>query len=162
MAYRKWTEIGNQISILWNDFEDRRRIYWNNVSIDIYLSAIIRLPNQFETNENQSSTQATNKKGNPDKRVQNETKTQHVPPSSHPRTKTKKSLQTEKRFFSIYERSPRRRRASCISLGWMVTRFPWIAHKLVSITVLAICQSSRTYLRTRKQGKLQQLLAKHR
>ncbi|KAI8319869.1 hypothetical protein GQ54DRAFT_22120, partial [Martensiomyces pterosporus] len=32
----------------------------------------------------------------------------------------------------IYERSPRRRRASCRSLGWMVTRRPWMAARLVS------------------------------
>jgi hypothetical protein len=31
-----------------------------------------------------------------------------------------------------YERSPRRRRASWMSLGWMVTRLAWMAAKLVS------------------------------
>ena len=32
----------------------------------------------------------------------------------------------------IYERSPRMRRASWMSLGMMVTRLAWIAHRLVS------------------------------
>ena len=32
----------------------------------------------------------------------------------------------------IYERSPRMRRASWMSLGMMVTRLAWMAHKLVS------------------------------
>ena len=31
-----------------------------------------------------------------------------------------------------YDRSPRSRRASCKSLGWMVTRLAWMAAKLVS------------------------------
>ena len=31
-----------------------------------------------------------------------------------------------------HERSPRMRRASCMSLGWIVTRFAWIAHRFVS------------------------------
>jgi hypothetical protein len=48
---------------------------------------------------------------------------------------------------TIYERSPRRRRANCISLGMIVTRLPWIAQRLVS----EISHSSH-WDRTFKQG----------
>jgi len=51
---------------------------------------------------------------------------------SHSRYDRQKRSSSPPASETIYDRSPRRRRASWMSLDWIVTRLAWMAHRLVS------------------------------
>jgi hypothetical protein len=50
---------------------------------------------------------------------------------------SKKIVKVEKQQ-TTYERSPRRRLASWMSLDWMVTRLAWMAQRLVSKKMMLV------------------------